>query len=245
MSFTLEDYFNAFQTLKQSKRFSAGAQSVYYAILAKFDSAHYPNTLSISLRDLKELAGLKSVASAHTCKNVLKNNRLIDFETKKGITVYRLLTEHFLDKKNPEDRQTPNDNRTAVGLLNLPVRARDSISTLSLEERAQQRETTHIAGARLTEVEELLRLWRESGGACLNVSLAAELESLLATHALDNIKVALKRAVRATNDTRYGISFDFLLLKLAEVEKKQTKKEGDKCEQPAKDPRDTWIFSND
>ena len=95
MGFTLIDFFNGFQTLKQSKKFSAGAQSTYFAILAEFNSAHFPATLPISTRALQNNAGLKSVSTTHECRNVLKNHKLIDFEARRDITVYRLLTEHL------------------------------------------------------------------------------------------------------------------------------------------------------
>lgn len=93
--YTLIDYFNGFQTLKRNKNFSAGVQSAYFAILGEFDLQRFPAELALSTRELKELAGLKSVASAHEARNVLKNNKLVDFETKRGTTIYRLLSEHL------------------------------------------------------------------------------------------------------------------------------------------------------
>ena len=108
MSFTLIDHFNGFQTLKQGKRFSAGVQSTYFALLAEFNRQRFPAELSISTRDLKELAGLKSVATAHECRNVLKNNKLIEFETKTSITVYRLLTEHLPNVSRTSAERQPN-----------------------------------------------------------------------------------------------------------------------------------------
>lgn len=120
MSFTLIDFFNGFQTLKQSKKFSAGAQSTYYAILAEFNLAHYPATLSISTRDLQQLAGLKSVSATHECRNVLKNNKLIDFKTQRDTTIYRLLTEHLPNAKTVSAEREPNGNRTPDGLFAIP-----------------------------------------------------------------------------------------------------------------------------
>lgn len=120
MSFTLIDFFNGFQTLKRSKRFSAGAQSTYYAILAEFNLAHYPATLPISTRDLQQLAGLKSVSTTHECRNVLKNNKLIDFKTQRDTTIYRLLTEHLPNAKKVSAEHQPNGNRTPDGLFAIP-----------------------------------------------------------------------------------------------------------------------------
>lgn len=121
MSFTLIDYFNGFQTLKQSKKFSAGAQSTYFAILAKFNSARFPATLPISTRDLQQLAGLKSVSTTHECRNVLKNHKLIDFETKRDTTVYQLLTTYIQpNAKVVSAEHQPNGNRTPDGLFAIP-----------------------------------------------------------------------------------------------------------------------------
>lgn len=121
MSYTLIDFFLGFQSVQAKSRFSASVQSMYFAILAKFNSAHYPATLPISTRDLAEEAGLKSVATAHTCKNILKNNKLIDFKTTKGTTVYRLLTEHLPNKNPTLAEHLPNAKRTAGGLFNSPA----------------------------------------------------------------------------------------------------------------------------
>lgn len=122
MSFTLIDFFNGFQSLKAKRRFLATTQSTYFAILAKFNLAKYPATLDYSTRDLQIDAGLKSVSTAHECRNVLKNNKLIDFKTERGTTVYRLLTEHLPNKNTLSAEQQPNAKRTAEGRLNSPVR---------------------------------------------------------------------------------------------------------------------------
>ncbi len=134
MSFTLIDFFNGFQSLKANRKFSAGAQSTYFAILAKFNAAHYPATLPISTRDLQTDAGLKSVATAHECRNVLKNNKLIDFRTERGTTVYRLLTEHLPNTKHVSAEHLPNANRTAGGVFNSP--AHEEAKTIDREKTA-------------------------------------------------------------------------------------------------------------
>lgn len=121
MGFTLIDYFNGFQTLKQSKKFSAGTQSTYFAILAKFNSARFPATLPISTRDLQQLAGLKSVSTTHECRNVLKNHKLIDFKTTRDTTVYQLLTTYIQpNTKTVTAEHQPNGNRTPNGLFAIP-----------------------------------------------------------------------------------------------------------------------------
>lgn len=116
MSYTLIDFFNGFQNLKRIKRFSAGVQSTYFAILAEFYLRHFPDELELSTRDLKSLAGLKSVSSAHEARNILKNNKLVDFHTRNGISVYTLGTDHLPNTSRTitehETNGLPNGNRT-------------------------------------------------------------------------------------------------------------------------------------
>ena len=120
MSFTLVDYFEAFHELQRKKNFSANAIATYYTILAVFDKTGYPEQVKLPLRDLQKLAGLKSVATAHECKNVLKNYNLIDFKTKNGTIVYKLRAEHI-----PNTRRTKNECRAnSDGLLSAPTRGK-------------------------------------------------------------------------------------------------------------------------
>lgn len=120
-SYTLIDYFNGFQQLKRIKRFSAGVQSTYFAILAEFNLRRFPAELELSTRDLKSLAGLKSVSSAHEARNILKNNKLVDFHTKNGISTYSLGTEHLPNTyRTPTEHygaEMPNASRTPHALV--------------------------------------------------------------------------------------------------------------------------------
>lgn len=161
MSYTLIDFFNGFQSLKRRKRFSAGTQSTYFAILAEFNSAYFPESISISTRDLQQLAGLKSVSSAHECRNVLKNNNLIDFKTKNCTTVYRLLTEHLPNKNGLGAEHQPNANRTAGGLFNIPACEDSRLKTETEDERrARAHEQTDAGGI---ETPKVARKREESG----------------------------------------------------------------------------------
>ena len=121
MGYTLIDYFNAFQNLKRKKRFTAGVQSAYFSILAEFNLQRFPEELELSTRELQALAGLKSVSTAHEAKNVLKNSKLVDFETKRGTTIYRLLSEHILNEtRTAHERRVanqPNAGRTPHALV--------------------------------------------------------------------------------------------------------------------------------
>lgn len=95
MGFTLIDFVEGFHFMKARRRFSAGTQACYFAILTEFQLAGLPSELPLSTRELKELAGLKSVSATHEARNILKNNKLVDFKTVEGVTVYRLGTEHL------------------------------------------------------------------------------------------------------------------------------------------------------
>lgn len=215
MSFTLIDYFNGFQSLKAKKKFSAGAQSTYFAILGKFNSAHYPATLSISTRDLKNDAGLKSVATAHECRNVLKNNKLIDFQSEKGTTVYRLLTEHLPNRSMGFAEQQPNANQTAEGLLNLPAHGEvEMIDRDDDDASARKVETAREPQATVTrpkplsspksDANEIQSVWQQSFGFALFGDNALTLEQLAAedfARAELAIKKTAARNLTTTNPT--------------------------------------------
>ena len=110
--YTLIDYFRAFHSLKEQLKLSAGSQAMYFSILGEFNAARFPSSLSISIRELKALAGLKSVSAAHECLNVLKNKKLIDLHNQNGIHSYSLLTEHLPNRSRTKHRtgteQEPN-----------------------------------------------------------------------------------------------------------------------------------------
>ena len=99
--FSFENYFNAFQKLNRQKRFSAGVQSIYFAILAEFDKRGYPAEIELNVQELQSLAGLNSVEATHEAKNVLKNNHLIDFHTRNNIIVFKLDIENQTDIEPP------------------------------------------------------------------------------------------------------------------------------------------------
>lgn len=105
MDYTFEDYLDDFLTLKRRKHFSASVQSTYFAILAEFHLRQFPKQISMTGRELAAQAGLRSVSSIHEAKNVLKNNRLIDFYNKDGLTIIELCCR-------TQDEQLPNTNRT-------------------------------------------------------------------------------------------------------------------------------------
>lgn len=214
MSFTLIDFFNGFQSLKAERRFLATTQSTYFAILAKFNLAKYPATLDISTRDLQIDAGLKSVSTAHECRNVLKNNKLIDFKTERGTTVYRLLTEHLSNKNTLLAEQQPNAKRTAEGRLNLPVRGE--------VEEVKKKENQSIARACEEELETLLEYWENTlRGGRLSFEHQSTLSALLKERGYDWLKAAMREASTANTNTR-GLSPKFLFGVITRKTEEQT-----------------------
>lgn len=141
MSYTLIDYTKAFHSLSKTLKLSASVRSVYAAIIGEANEAHFPERIGISDRELKELAGVKSVASAHEAKNVLKNHHLIDFKrSAKGVTEYWLLSDHLRQPNTyrTEAEQEPNASRTTLITITNPKASDRDVKTLD-ERRARAR----------------------------------------------------------------------------------------------------------
>lgn len=247
MGYTLIDYFNAFQNLKRKKRFSAGVQAAYFSILAEFNLQRFPTELELSTRELKELAGLKSVSTAHECRNVLKNNKLVGFETKRGTTIYTLGTEHLPDEiYTSTERQRveiPNDNRTpraldysskttlsAVETKTLDVKTKNSINYLS------------NAHANSQELDDVIDYWEQSlRGGRLSIEHQSEIEAWLEKYGVLWVKATMKEASDA-NGNPNGLNFK-LLKGVVNRKLKPITKGGEKVEQPT-DSRAKWAYSD-
>ena len=208
MNYTLIDHFNGFEIMSQGKNFSGGVRSVYYAILAQFNRRGYPAELSLSTRDLKELAGLKSVATVQECRNVLKNHRLIDFKTVKGISVYRLLTEHLTDSR-----------RTATAGFNMRAggesrpKTEDFLKNNNDTRTRELKESNELkavdAQEHASELDAILDEWQTSGCfAKLDFQLISELDALLKKLGVSAIREAMDKAKRSNNN-RNGVSFSY------------------------------------
>ena len=210
MSYTLIDYFNAFQNLKRKKSFSAGVQSAYFSILAEFNLQRFPAELTLSTRELKVLAGLKSVSSAQDARNILKNNNLVDFHTENGTTVYTLGTEHLPNGyRTLTEQQTlnqPNTNRTPHAQVStLPVCPRVETETLR---RDKDLTATTSACANSQELDNVLDYWAESGFGKLNAEVISKLEVQLRRYGLAEIRAAMD-AAKLANGSNYGVSYNF------------------------------------
>ena len=151
MSYNLIDFFNAFHSLKGQLKLSASSQAVYFSLLGEFNAARFPERISLSSRELKDLAGLKSVATAHECKNVLKNKNLIDFKTKGSVTWYELLTEHLSNGNRTPAKQVPNASRTEADYSSrsnsLPSPTEGDERRKTSDDDAHARETGKVAAA--------------------------------------------------------------------------------------------------
>ena len=137
MGWSLIDHFRTFHSLSKEYDLSAGARSVYFALLGEFNAAYWPDELRISDRQMQELSGVKSVATVHDARNLLKSLKLIDFRKGKNRkTIYRLLTDRIantiqtpiaeLSEHQPNTCQTL-DERT--GLFPIPACAREDLKT--------------------------------------------------------------------------------------------------------------------
>ena len=91
---TLIDCFNTFQNVAKSLKLSANARSLYIAILGEFNSARYPDTLSITNRVLQDISGINAESSFHSARNALLNADLIRHKKH----VYQLTPEAALEK---------------------------------------------------------------------------------------------------------------------------------------------------
>lgn len=208
MGYTLIDYTKSFHALCKTLNLSAGTRSTFAAIIGEFNAARFPERLSIADRDLKSLAGLKSVASVHECKNVLKNHKLIDFTTKRGcrgVTEYSLPTEWLANIQ-------PNINRTLTEHLPNISRTFGTASNIRVREDVKTKDKDNNddgAGANVNEVDELIEYWeREVHGGRLTMEHLSELSLWLKQKGLAWVKEAMKTAADSNNNPR-GVSFNY------------------------------------
>lgn len=247
MGYTLIDYFRAFHSLKQELKLSMSAQAVYFSLLGEFNAARFPKQLSLSDRELQALSGLKSVATAHDAKRILKNHKLIDFTSKrgsKGYTEYQLSTEHLPNNSRTITEQLPNNETNSY------IRARVDLKTLDIKTN-----TSFIQSARTRETSELdnlLEYWEETiRGGRLSFEHQSLLSALLAEKGLDWLKEAMKEA-SDINTNPHGLSAKLLF---GVIERKAnpkpkanplSQKGGEKSERPARidygeEPDYSWI----
>lgn len=238
-SYTLIDYFNGFQQLKRIKRLSAGVQSTYFAILAEFNLRRFPAELELSTRDLKSLAGLKSVSSAHEARNILKNNKLVDFHTKNGISTYSLGTEHLPNTyRTPTEHygaEMPNASRTPHALSN------SSISSTQMETETKRQDKDLSITVSETHARETLRgitstgemdiheVWEYETGYRLTGSVAYELEELANTD-FEGVRQAIIAAVKSKDTARVRYNHFRAIYDGTKKPKRQPLKGGEKSE---------------
>lgn len=215
MSYTLIDYIRCFHILCKTQSLSAGTRSTFTAIIGEFNAAHFPERLSISDRDLKSLAGLKSVASVHECKNVLKNHKLIDFTTKRGCrgsteyslptewlaSINRILTEHLPNINRTLTEHLPNICRTFEPAPN--IRAREDLKT----EDVKTKNNNNSAGA-CENLDEVLDYWEELCGGRLTFEHQSQIKAWVNQKGVEWVKEVMQTAADSNNNPR-GISFNY------------------------------------
>lgn len=142
MPYTLIDFTRGFHSLSKELRLSAGVRSLYTALVGEFNEARWPERISFSDRELKTLAGLKSVSTVHEAKLVLKNHNLIDFTTTRGAqgrSEYQLRTEHLPNIKMGSTEHYPNNDRTITEHCSrFSVIQNPSFSNASAQNRASE-----------------------------------------------------------------------------------------------------------
>lgn len=242
MSYTLIDYFKEFHSLKQKHNLSANAQACYFSILGEFNAARFPEQLSISDRELKTLAGLKSVATAHDAKRILKNLNLIDFQSGRGAqgtTWYRLCTEHLPNINRTLTEHSPNIKRT-FGAVPY-IRASEDVKTKDVKTNS----STATARARDTYViDNIIEYWEELRFGRLDFELISELDLLVKKYGEEEVKAAMNAAKRA-NGKPQGVSFDFFKAVLENrLNPKKTKGAVSDENRIEEDPRAKWQFSD-
>lgn len=198
---TLIDYFKAFHSLKGTLNLSAGSQAVYFSILGEFNAARFPEQLKISTRELKALAGLKSTNAVIENRNVLKNKKLIDFQTKNGVTTYSLSTEHLLNTCRTLTEQSLNT------FENSNIHARDKTEDLKTKDTSA---TAARARAPVNyDIDKLVERWESSEAfGKIDMLIVAKLTALLKTYSVDEILSAMDKAI-LSNDNRRGINYNY------------------------------------
>lgn len=209
MAYTLTDYIRGFQKLNRHKGFSAGVQSTFLAIVCEFDAQGFPDEVELSTRELQLKSGLKSVATVHEAKNVLKLNRLIDFRTKKKrqVTFFTLCTEH-LGKQRGE--QSTEQSAELQGLVcYTPAQENGVGSTLPLSPTPPipnpKKETmSQQASKQAGLAEDVVELWERKTGTKLEDGEKVALRTFDELYGRETIKVAI-----ATYAYKKGRKFSF------------------------------------
>lgn len=250
MDFPLIDHFRMFHELSKEYELSASARSVYFALLGEFNAAFWPDELKISDRSMLELSGVKSTATVHDARNLLKLMNLIDFRKGKNRkTIYKILNK-ARDKQSENTNRTPTESSneqsalflmSSCGLVGKTEDERQSQPPPPREGQTTKRGLLSVSkneeNAEEYDIDEIVEEWTES--PCfskLDFELITEIANLVKKHGKAKVKEAMGKAKRANNN-RNGVSFAFFKAIL----EKESEKGGEKNEE---DPRGKWTFGN-
>lgn len=219
MAYTLEKCFDDFLKCKSKRNFSTGVQAAYFAILSEFYIRDFPETVTLPVRDLGASAGL-SVGQAHTAKNILKNNGLVDFHNECGRTVFKLGTERSVasdTEQSTEQRlNTRQTNAERQGLVcYTPAQENGVSSTLPLPPKppipnpktsTESQQANQQASKQASLAEDVVELWERKTGTKLEDGEKVALRTFDELYGRETIKVAI-----ATYAYKKGRKFSFFV----------------------------------
>lgn len=189
MPYTLIDFTRGFHSLSKELILSAGVRSLYTALVGEFNEARWPERISFSDRELKTLAGLKSVSTVHEAKLVLKNHNLIDFTTTRGAqgrSEYQLRTEHLPNIKIDSTEHYPNNDRTITEHC-----SRFSVTQNPSLREDERQKTEGGAGARESVSEDVFKVWAGEMPRPLTASEKYTLAEFEETYGISKVKSAI------------------------------------------------------
>lgn len=203
---TLIDCFNTFQSVSKSLKLSANARSLYYAILGEFNSARYPDTLSITNRVLQDMSGIKAESSFFSARNALANAQLIRHKKQ----VYQLTPDAAMEKLRNRVGVHAESTWSRLG-VGLEFSNSTSNSITIPKNRKEIEKTTAAARTRegfLKEISPAIaETWFKYEGERLNGGQMLDLYGLEKIYGADAVVDAIIEASRSNKYPRLSYAF--------------------------------------
>lgn len=194
------EFFDGWKTLNtcfDNGDLTALTQLIGYKIYAIFDEHRFPESLSISDRELMSRTNIKSTRTIVEARRRLKNAGLIDFDSRQGKgTIYRLTMKQSGNSKETVSKQLVNSEETVS--VN-PINACATPIPLTL---------ISSSSARAREIDEAQEHWKLKKGGRLSFEHLSELQVLIDKYGLDWLKNRMTEASDA-NGNSYGLSMKF------------------------------------